>query len=673
MTQRERAESWLFAAALVAAVFLAYQPAWHGGFLWDDDAHVTKPELRSVQGLYAIWLVPGATQQYYPLLHSAFWFEYKLWGDWTLPYHLVNLALHATAAILVALILRRLAVPGAYLAAAVFALHPVAVESVAWITEMKNTLSAVFYLGAALVYLRFDQERTRSLYNRALALFVLALLSKPVTATLPAALLVVFWWQRGRLSWRRDVRPLIPFFVLGVASGLFAAWVERKLIGAQGGTFDLTLLERCLLAARIVWFYLGKLVWPAELLFFYPRWEIDRTAAWQYVYPAAAVLLVIGLFWLRRRWRGPLAAILFFVGPLFPVPGFFNVYLFRYTFVADHFQYLASLGIIVPFSAAVAMGLKRLNVTPTRSASEGGGSAPRLRFGLVCAWCAYGLCLGLLAVLAGLTFRQCRMYDNTDTLYRTAIARNPACWMAYNNLAMYLNGRKRFDEADQLCRESLRLLSENPQAHNNLGVSLAGRGRFAEAIPHFREALRIGPKAAMPYCNLAWALGAQGCLDEAIVRFQEALSIDPNYAYALRGLDMARAEQGQMLNALARQRELVGSNPKDVALLSRMAWLLATDPNASVRNGAEAVDLARQAVELSPGDDAEKLDILAAAYAEAGRFPEAVATAGKALEIAARQRRQTLADQLRARLALYQVGKPFHQTVSVFATSVRTP
>ncbi len=221
------------AAALVIVVLLVYQPAWQGGLIWDDDAHVTRPELRSWGGLYRIWFDLGATQQYYPLLHSLFWIEYKLWGDATLGYHLVNILLHATAAVMAAAVLRRLKVPGAYLAAAIFALHPVQVESVAWITEQKNTLSAVFYLAAAMLYLRFDQTRKTPLYAGALALFVICLLSKTVTATLPAALLVIFWWQRGRLSWERDGLPLIPFFILGAVAGLFTAWVERTLIGAE--------------------------------------------------------------------------------------------------------------------------------------------------------------------------------------------------------------------------------------------------------------------------------------------------------------------------------------------------------------------------------------------------------------------------------------------------------
>ena len=211
--------------------------------LWDDNMHVTRADLRSLHGLWRIWFDLGATQQYYPLLHSAFWLEHRIWGDAVLGYHLTNVVLHAASACLVVLIVRRLALPGAWLAGFLFALHPVCVEAVAWISEQKSTLSGVFYLAAALTYLHFDRTRRKSQYFLALALFVLALMSKSVTATLPAVLLVVFWWQRGRLEWRRDVLPLAAMAGRGRPAGLFTAWVEStpRLIGAQGAQYALTL------------------------------------------------------------------------------------------------------------------------------------------------------------------------------------------------------------------------------------------------------------------------------------------------------------------------------------------------------------------------------------------------------------------------------------------------
>src|SRR5262245_54087334 len=289
---------WLFPALLVATL-MVYQPAWNGGLLWDDNAHVTRADLRSVAGLGRIWFDLGATQQYYPVAHSTFWVLHTIWGDQTLGYHLLNIVLHASSAFLLALILERLAVPGSVLAAFIFALHPVQVESVAWITELKNTLSGVLYLASALAYLHFDSSRRARPYVLSFGLFLLALFSKSVTATLPAALLVVFWWKRGRLEWNRDVVPLLPFFACGIAAGLTTAWVERTFIGAEGGEFQFTLIERCLIAGRAFWFYLTKLAWPADLIFIYPRWQISQRIWWQYLFALGAVALLAAAWTMR--------------------------------------------------------------------------------------------------------------------------------------------------------------------------------------------------------------------------------------------------------------------------------------------------------------------------------------------------------------------------------------
>ncbi len=708
----------LFAAALLTAVFLAYQPAWHGAPIWDDDGHLTRPALQSWHGLWRIWFELGATQQYYPLLHTAFWLQHRLWGEATLGYHLVNILLHAASALLVAIILRRLAIPGAYLAAAIFALHPVAVESVAWISELKNILSGIFYLSAMLLYLRFDQTRQTRWYGWALGLFVLGLLSKTVTATLPAALLVIFWWQRGRLSWRRDVWPLAPFFLLGAVAGLLTAWVERNLIGAEGIEFELTIVERCLLAGRVICFYLGKLFWPTELIFSYPRWHVSQTTAWQYLFPAAAILLLALLWRLRGRWRGPLAGLLFFVGTLFPVLGFCNVYPFVYSFVADHFQYLASLGIITLASAGVALLLERCGLWRRPA--------------------GYMACLTLLATLGTLTWRQSRMYADIDALYQTTIDRNPSCWMAYNNLgnlamdrgrrdealayyqkalqikpdhvnslnnlgnvlairgrwdeaiACYrkalsiepgsidahynfgtaLAARGRFDEAIAQYQTTVELKPDHAQAHNNLANALAARGRFDEALAHYRRAAEILPDDARTLGNLGAALAARGQFDEAVAQCRKALEIKPDDVEIRYQLGVALAGQGRFPEALTQYREALRINPKHARVHSSLAWLRATCPQAAFRNGVEAVEQAQQAAQLSGGRQPSTLDTLAAAYAEAGWFPEALGTARKALDLAVEQRDRRLADALRARIALYEAGKPYRETPSA-STPVR--
>jgi hypothetical protein len=301
---RSRYPAWLPGAFLVLMTILAYQRVWHAGFIMDDDEYVTgNLTLHSVAGLRRIWCDFNATPQYYPLVFTSFWLEYHLWGLSPPGYHVINVLLHTLAAILLWRVLARLQLPCAWLAAGIFALHPVAVESVAWVTERKNVLSAVFYFAAALAYWRWDEpsaaggtkirQRWRW-YFFAFALFMAALLSKTVTCSLPAALLLVIWWKRGRID-MRDVWPLLPFFVAGIAMGLLTAWLERTQVGAQGPEWAFSFSDRLLIAGHALWFYAGKLFWPANLMFIYPRWQINAGDWQQWIFPAAAAALVAAL------------------------------------------------------------------------------------------------------------------------------------------------------------------------------------------------------------------------------------------------------------------------------------------------------------------------------------------------------------------------------------------
>lgn len=488
----------LWPLALLAVAALAYLPAVRAGFIWDDDAHVTAPALRSWTGLGRIWSDLGATQQYYPLLHSAFWLEHRLWGGAPLGYHLTNLVLHAGVAILLVLVLRRLAVRHALLAGLIFAAHPVHVESVAWISEQKNTLSAVFSLGAALAYLHFDPGRRARFYALALALFILGLLAKTVTATLPAALLVIVWWQRGRLDWRRDILPLVPFFALGAAGGLFTAWVERAIIGAEGAAYDLTLLQRTLLAGRALGFYAAKLVWPADLTFIYPRWEIDPRSAADWLPLLAVAGLLGGLFRIRRRSRAPLAVALLFGGTLFPALGFFNIYPFQYSYVADHFQYLASVPLIAAAAAALPSG--RQSVLP----------------------------LFLLGGLGVLTWQKAHEYRDSETLFRATIARNPAAWMAHNNLGdLLMKSPATLPAAISHLERAVALHPDYPEALNNLGLALTRAGRAQDSLPHLEKSLRLKPSLYQTHNNLGIALASLGRVEEAVRAFERAAALNP--------------------------------------------------------------------------------------------------------------------------------------------------
>ena len=579
------ASRWL----IFALTLLAYGPVFRAGFVWDDFGHVTRADLRSLAGLARIWFEPGATQQYYPMLHSAFWLEHTLWGDAAFGYHLVNVLLHATSACLLGTVLCRLRVPGAWAAAMLFAVHPVGVESVAWIAEQKNTLSLALYLGGALSFLRFEESRRASSYVLATILFAAAVLTKTVAATLPAALLVLAWWRRGRLSWGGDIVPLLPWIAFGLAAGAVTAWFERTLIGAEGASFTLTFGERLLLAARVPWFYLGKLVWPAGLVFIYPRWAIDAAEAWQYFFPAATIAVLAALAWRARRQRGPLAAALFFGGSLFPALGFVNVFPFLYSYVADHFQYLAMIGVL----ALAAAGASRARLPKT---------VPPL----------------VIAALATLTWQHAKTFRSASTLYEDVLRRNPAAWMAHNNLAILLFEDGRALEALPHYEAALKLRPDFAEAANNLGSALNSLNRSAEALPHLEHALQLRPTYAEAHNNRGVALMSLGRATEGMAAFRSAIRLKPGYVRAHLNLGLALARNGdvaQAMESFQRARQLDPTNAE--AEMNVGVALRATG-----QTEAAAAHLAR-AVELDPNYGPAHLH-LAMVLRQLGRESEAV-------------------------------------------------
>ncbi len=753
---------WLLALVLVIVTVLAYQSAWHAGFIWDDDSYVTEnQDLRSLEGLGRIWAQPGTATQYYPLALTTFWAEYHLWKLQPLGYHLANILLHAVNAVLLWRVLRRLGVPGSWWAAMLWVLHPVCVESVAWVTERKNVLSGLFYFLAVLAYLRFrpltDREAARTCdwryYPLVLVLFLCALLSKTVTCSLPAVLLLLVWWKTGRVG-RRDILALAPLFVMGVASGFVTTWMEKQYVGASGAEWALSFVQRCLVAGRALWFYAGKLFWPGNFTFIYPRWEIDADAAWQYLFPVAALVVLIALWWLRSRiGRGPLVAVLCFAGTLVPALGFFDVFPFRYSYVADHFQYLACIGLI-----SLAVG------TVTAICDRAG---QRVRD-----WGA--LAAAIVSLVLGVsTWRQARMYQNLETLWRDTLTKNPRCWLAHNNLGNAFLQEGKISEAVGHCEQALRIKPDYAEPHYNLAIALEKLGRAREAIEHYQQALRIEPDYAEAHNNLAIALEKLGRAPEAIEHYQQALRINPDYAEARNNLGFALQQAGRtreaitdyeqalrikpdlavahinlgnVLAKLGKDPEAIGHyeqaleieprsaevhydlanallrvgnaaqaithygqsleiNPRNaeahsklgIALIAtgnthdalgqweqalrinpdlteaqnNLAWMLATLPPAQGGNPIRAVSLAQQACEITgnraPGD----LDTLAVAYAAAGRFDDAIATARKAIDLARPAGQAELVKEIQARLELYRSGRTYSPPAA--ATSPDSP
>ena len=607
---------------IFCATLVAYLPALRGSLVWDDDFHLTRADLQSFHGLWRIWFDLGATQQYYPLLHSAFWVEHRLWGDSVLGYHLVNVLLHAASACMVVLLMRRLSLPGARLAGLIFALHPICVESVAWISEQKSTLSGVLYLSAALVYLDFDRTRRWSRYVLAFALFVLALMSKTVTASLPAAVLVVFWWQRGRLNGQRDVAPLAPWLAVGAAAGLFTAWVERTYIGAQGAAFSLTMLQRCLLAGRVIWFYAWKLLWPVNLTFFYPHWTVDAGAWWQYLFPAGILAVTIGLVWLARRHRGPLAGFLFFAGTLFPVLGFFNVYPFRFSYVADHFQYLACLGLIVPLSVVA----QRIPFS----------SIPRI-----------APAAALVALLALLTWNQSGTFRDATTLYRETLARNPDSWLAHHNLGNLIQSTPgRLGDAIAEYRAAIRLAPDFEKAHSNLGSALTESGHLDEAVEQLHIALQLKPDYPEAHNNLGSALAQMpGRLPTAIDEFHEALRLNPNFAEAHYNLANAYSQfPDRQADAVAEFEAAIRIRPDYVAAHTNLGGVLADMPGELPR----AIEEYRAALRIDPDRPEVHANLGLALAQTPGRMTEAIAELEAAQRLQPNPEVQQMLERLRA-------------------------
>jgi tetratricopeptide (TPR) repeat protein len=810
---------WLAALALGIVTVIAYLPVWQAGFIWDDDTFLlNNPLIQRADGLRLFWFSTAAPD-YFPATSTTLWIEWRLWGAHALGYHLVNVLLHTVSVVLLWRVLRALRLPGALLAAAIFAVHPVNVESVAWVTERKNTLAMVFYLLSVRFYLVFEERRNEGAppatqrgiwiwYALAILAFMFGLLSKSAVAPLPVVLLGIVWWRRGRIG-LRPLAETIPFFLLALAAGLVSIWFQyHRAIGASMAVVRHdSLAGRVAAAGWAVWFYLYKALVPWNLSFVYPRWQVDPARMLAYL-PDLLLLASFVVCWLyRRSWGRPvLFALGYFVVMLLPVLGFLNIYFMRYSLVADHWQYFAIIGPIALAAAGLSWWTMRRGV-----------------------WAAGLSGAGLVLLLAALSWRECGAYRDVETLWLRTLEKNPRATLALNNLgnlrlqqgrldeaAACLDGalavqpdapdvlsnlgavrlrQGRVEEAIRVLNRALALEPGSTEANNNLGTALLQAGRPEEAVPHFqrvaelqpqasavrenlasallragrasdaiaqlrlavkfapdsadawsalgdalrqtrdpagaaaafehavrlqpgllgarvglgnarvqegriddalvqfREAVRLAPGAAAAHFNLASALMAKGAVDEAVSQFETGLALDPRDAGAQNNLASALLRLGRPDDAIAHLRlaleaqpnlpeaqnnlanALLGKGriaeavthyeaalaalPDNPFLLNNLAWVLATCPDASVRNGKKAVELARKAVSLPGGNSPALMGTLAAAYAETGDYDAAKRTAGEAIALAEAQKNAAQAATLRARLRGYEAGAPF--------------
>ena len=507
----------LLSLLLAVLTLLAYWPAYRGGFIWDDARHVSENTLlHSVEGLGRIWFEIGATPQYYPLTHTTFWLEWHLWGDATLGYHVVNVLLHIAAALLVVRLLRVLQIPGAWLAGFVFALHPVHVESVAWISERKNTLSIVFLLASILTYWRWRETAgTWRGWAAAFALFLCAVFSKTVAGAMPAVVLVIVAWKSGRLR-RRDVRPLLPMLAVSLAAAALTGRMEREVVGAEGEDWSLSLAQRFLVANRALWWYAGKLVWPSGLAFSYGRWQIDvhDVAAWSFVGATVAIAVLLGLS-RRRLGGGVIAAALIFAGTLFPALGFFNLFPHRYSFVADHFQYYADVAGIAVLCAAAVLLAKRLP-----------------------AWAGRAWAVTLVLLLATMSFGQARIYKSFESIWLDTIVKTPTSWLAFYNLGTAMSGSRtdpaELEQAVAYLRTAERLRPQHDGVHVTLMQALSKLGSGKEAwheydlaLGQYRRLMREVPSASAPYLRLTALYDSLGFVTDATEVYVEASNAIP--------------------------------------------------------------------------------------------------------------------------------------------------
>lgn len=587
-------------ALLVLGLVAAYAFSLRGNFLWDDDLHITaNPTIIGPLGLKEIWT--SARANYFPLVLTNFWAQHALWGLEPFGYRVVTLAFHIAAALLLWRVLLHLRVPGAWLGAALWALHPVQVESVAWICELKNTQSAVFFLLAIYFFARFVGEQRRWLYGLALACGALAILSKPSTVMLPVALGLCAWWLRGRLQWRDGWR-LAPFFAMSALAAGWTIWEQKFNSGAIGAAWSQTLPERVAIAGRVIWFYLGKLAWPEPLIFIYPRWQIAaQPLAFLPVLAAIAGLFVL---WRGRdgRLRPAFLAAVFFVALLFPVLGFFSVYFFRYSFVGDHFQYLASMGPLALAGAVIArLPVSRRVVTL--------------------------LGAGLVVALGLATARQSRVYLSNEALWRDTLAHNPAAVMAWLNLADTLTRAERYDEAMATFRRALEINPSDPDGWNDLGNVLVIIGRAEEAVPHFERAIALKPDYADVHSNLGNALRNIGRSAEAIAHYRRALELQPDHTGALNNLGAELAQTGRAAEGLALFEQALRLKPADAATRDNLASAL-----RELGRFDEAIVQHGEALRLKP-EWAEARANLGRTFVAAGRAMEALPHFERALEL----------------------------------------
>jgi Flp pilus assembly protein TadD len=540
-------------------------------------------------------------------------------------------------------------------------------------------LSGGLALCAAHAYVRFaglgidggkeNPSRWR-FYILALAFFQLAMFAKTAVSFLPLTLFLIVWWQREKISWR-DMAPLLPMLAISALMGKLTIFMEHKYAGATGAGFNLDLAQRILISGHSFWFYLGKLFFPYPLVEIYERWKIISVSWLQFIYPAATLATLVGLWIARGRiGKGAFAAAMHFYISTSMFVLMVVIFFMRYSFVSDHWQYFGCMSVFGVTAAGITMALARFG---------------KLKLFFCCA---------LLLLLGNLTWQQAEIYRSAETLWRANIAQNPDAFVAQNDLGFVLLASGRVDESLFHLQKAVQLQPDDASSQKNLGSALLQKGRVDEAIVHFQEvvkshpddasarnnlgyaffrkglvaeaivqydkALELQPHDAGVHHNFGIALFKEGLVDEAMAHYRKALEIQPDNAEVENDLGSALNRKGQVAEAIRHWQHALELRPQYMPAQNNLAWALATNPDASLRNGAKAVDLAQQANQSTGGKNLLILRTLAAAYAEAGQFTNALATAGQALQLAVNEHNMPMINSFQVQIKLYENDQPLH-------------
>jgi protein O-mannosyl-transferase len=621
ITQPQTKWILLGVSVIALAIIVAYWPALNGGFIFDDDVLLVNNKLiQAPDGLYRIWFTSEPID-YWPVTNTAFWIEWRLWGWNTTGYHVVNLVLHIANALLVWLILRKLAIPGSFLAALLFAVHPVNVESVAWISQLKNTLSLFFFLVSILCYLKAkekskqpvkdsaDSRGATYLFWTSLLAFVLAMLSKGSVAILPLVLLLIVWWQGRRFTWP-DFQRILPYFYVAGFLTLVNIWFRTH--GSGEIIRSVTFSQRLLGAGQAIWFYLAKALLPINLVFIYPQWEFRTSDLLQWL-PLLATIAVTAVLWRLRSgaWGRPsFFAWSFYCAALLPVLGFVDIYYMKYSLIADQYQYIAIIGVMALVAAGCSWWQQKL-----------AGRTQTVAHSVVA--------LGVL-VLIFASRQQSGLYRDATTMYLATLNKNPDCWVLHYNLGNALDNAGDSHKAIEHYQQAIRLKPDYVEAHNNLGNTLANAGRSQEAIEQFQEALRLKPDwVAEVHCALGITLSNAGRIQEAVEQYKQALKLKPDNAEFHYDFGNVLLKTGRTQDAIDQYQQAVKLKPDFSDAHSKLG-----DAFASENQLPQAIEHYEEALpQLKPDLAAKVHCALGAVLNKAGHTLDAIEQYQQALRL----------------------------------------